>query len=272
MSNANFNRQFIMLDFRLLEDRDFLEFLGSSEFATYLVLRRNVWRSSQPHFMGLHTTRYLKERQLACSLEREQIASVTGIDADNISRHLSRLVKKDVIKRISTGRQNIYLLGEWVDVHADGTYKLEWFYLEGQYGIAKADLTHSVRSESAKTSEQTRRSASGQTRRSASDNNREENREKKTVNGGVKLLKQMPNLQQPTARQAYVVAHILEELGDQHSQRFYQLVASRVPEAELRRMLSEIKADGARQPERVFTYKVQQYAMEQARQRIGQAG
>ena len=65
--------------------------------------------------------------------------------------------------------------------------------------------------------------------------------------------------------------HPFEIYRDQHSERFYQLVASRVPEAELRRMLSEIKADGARQPERVFTYKVKKYAMERARKRIGQA-
>ena len=49
--NSSFNRQFILIDFRLLTNKKFLKFIGSSEFATYLVLRCNVWRSQEPHYM-----------------------------------------------------------------------------------------------------------------------------------------------------------------------------------------------------------------------------
>ena len=37
-------------------------------------------------------------------------------------------------------------------------------------------------------------------------------------------------------------------------------MADKIPEGAIRRMISEIKADGARHPARVFTYKVKQYA------------
>lgn len=120
--NSSFNRQFILTDFRLLDNRDFLRFIGSSEYATYLVLRRFVWRSSKPHYMGLHNL-YREKRLLASSLERDKISEVTGVEPDNISRHLSALDKRGVIRRIRTGRQNIYVLGEWIDVHANGSFR-----------------------------------------------------------------------------------------------------------------------------------------------------
>src|SRR4051812_31459831 len=173
--NQNFNRQFILIDFRLLEDKRFLKFLGSSEFATYLVLRRNVWRSVQPHYMGLHTL-YEQERKLVCSLTREKIAEVVGVALDNISRHLSMLEAKGVIRRVRTGRQNIYVLGEWVDVKGDSSYGVEWFYMEGVFGVSKSDLMASVRSDLTSTSDQSRRPAS--------DNNRKENTEENTVSNG----------------------------------------------------------------------------------------
>jgi DNA-binding transcriptional ArsR family regulator len=264
--NSNFNRQFIMLDFRLLRNREFLKLLGSSEFATYLVLRGHVWRSSQPHYMGLEQL-YGREKKLACSLTREKISDVTGIAPDNISRHLSALQDQGLIERQRTGRQSVFVLGEWIDVKGDGSYHLEWFYLEGQYGIAKDDLTESVRSDLTKTSDQIWPPASGQTRRKASDNNRKENRQEKTVaNGGIQRLQ---DLEQPQARTDYVAQTILKQLGDKHSLKFYQLIAAKVPEAEVRRALSEIKVDGARAPAKLFTYKMKRYALQQLKGRIG---
>ena len=47
---------------------------GSSEFATYLVLLRNIWRSAERHYMGLHDV-YLREHLLSCSLESQVINS-----------------------------------------------------------------------------------------------------------------------------------------------------------------------------------------------------
>ena len=265
--NSNFNRQFILLDFRLLRNREFLKLLGSSEFATYLVLRGHIWRSSQPHYMGLEQL-YEREKKLTCSLTREKISDVTGIAPDNISRHLSALQARGLIERLRTGRQSVFVLGEWLDAKGDGSYRLEWFYLEGLYGITKDDLTESVRSELTKASDQNRPSTSGQTRRRASDNNRKENRqEKKTVaNGGIQRL---PDLDQPQARTDYVAHVILKQLGDKHSLKFYQLVAAKVPEADVVRSLAEIKADGARAPAKLFTHKMKRYALQQMKGHIG---
>ena len=88
-----------------------------------------------------------------------------------------------MIRRVRTGRQNIYVLGEWIDVHHDSSYRLEWFYLEGRYGISKSDLTESIRSDLTPSSSQARLPPSDQTRRRASDNNRDGNIERKSVNG-----------------------------------------------------------------------------------------
>jgi hypothetical protein len=250
--NNNFNRQFILLDFRLLDDRDFLKFLSTNEFATYLVLRRNVWRSTAAHYMGLHSL-YENERKLVCSLTRDKIAAVTGIAAVNISRHLSALEKKSVIKRVPTGRQNIYVLGEWIDVNGDGSYRVEWFYMEGVYGVSKADLTLSVRPDLTPTSDQTRRPAS--------DNNREGNRQDNTVPNGA--IKRLQDLNQPEEKTEYMAEAILKQMGDKHSRRFYEMVAAKVPEPAIRQAMAEIKADGADNPARLFTYKMQRYALDQ---------
>lgn len=267
--NSNFNRQFIMTDFRLLENRDFLKFLQASEYATYLVLRKYVWRGTDPHYMGLNDL-YTRDRLLACSIERDKISEVTGVHLDNISRHLKSLETKGIIKVKRTGRQNIYILGEWVDVNGDSGYKgVEWFYLDGVYGIPKSDLTVSVRSETTKTSGQKRQLASGQTRRSASDNNIEENREEyKTIANGdksesqkTKQLIKLPRLDQPKEKTQYVVDFIMSKLNSPQSKKFYELVASRVPEDYIQRVLSEIKTDGATSPEKVFTFRMMTYAI-----------
>lgn len=249
--NSNFNRQFILTDFRLLTNRDFLRFIGSSEYATYLVLRRYVWRSSQPHYMGLHNL-YQRKRLLTSSIERDKISEVTGVEPDNISRHMTALVKKGVIRRIRTGRQNIYVLGEWIDVRGDGRFRdVEWFYLDGTFGIPKTDLTHSDRSELTP--------ASGQSRPVASDNNREGNTEENNVSNGD-MIRRLPDLDQPAEKIEYLAGEMVKQLGDQHSMRFYQLAAGKIPEHVIWQALAEVQKDGANDPPRAFTYKLGRYA------------
>lgn len=87
---------------------------------------------------------------------------------------------------------------------------------------------------------------------------------RKTVNGDEKkLLKFLKNLNQPKDKTEYIANYILSELGDDHSLNFYRLVAVKVPENIIRRTLSEIKVDGARSPAKVFTYRMQKYALKQ---------
>jgi len=53
----------------------------------------------------------------------------------------------------------------------------------------------------------------------------------------------------------------LDELGDQHSERFYRLVAAKIPEAVIREAISSIRVDGAEHPAKLFTFKMQRYAL-----------
>ena len=250
--SPHFNRQFWMLDFRLLTNRDFLRFIRSSEFATFLVLLRHVWRGQAEHYMGLRKL-YVEEKKLVCSLTRAKIAEYTNIAEDNISRHLTALEKRGIIQIGRTGRQNIFVLGEWIDVYGDGSYRgVEWFFIDGVFGVSKDDLT--------KASDQPRRSPSDQTRRLASDTNREGNKERTVGSNGD--LKALPDLDQPQGKAEFIAEEILRQLGDEHSLRFYKLVASKVPESEIRRALSEIRADGANDPARLFTYRMKRYAVD----------
>jgi phage replication O-like protein O len=87
-----------------------------------------------------------------------------------------------------------------------------------------------------------------------------------TVNGVVKggeqsSLHTLPDLGEPLEKTAYVVKLMLEALGDKRSAQFYQLVAAKIPEQVIRETLSEVRVDGARNPAKLFTYKIQRYAL-----------
>lgn len=90
-----------------------------------------------------------------------------------------------------------------------------------------------------------------------------------TVNGGQNFIKDLPNLDQSLERTEYVAQYILDQLGDDHSAKFYKLVAAKVPEPVIRKALAEIKADGARNPAKVFTHRMKLYALEQLKTHIG---
>ena len=83
-----------------------------------------------------------------------------------------------------------------------------------------------------------------------------------TVNVKNGQLKYLQNLDQPLEKTKYLAKFILDQLGDQHSWKFYLLVAAKVPEQIIRHALSEIRADGAREPAKVFTYRMNLYAQQ----------
>jgi len=94
-----------------------------------------------------------------------------------------------------------------------------------------------------------------------------------TVNGVVKggehsELQQLPDLREPPEKAAYVAQAILKALGDKQSAKFYELVAAKIPESVIRETLAAIKADGARHPARLFTYRMQRYALEQRKRGV----
>ena len=72
----------------------------------------------------------------------------------------------------------------------------------------------------------------------------------------------LPPLGQPEAQTRDIAARISQDLGaeDQHSQRFHLLVAGRVPEKIIHAHLADIRADGARNPGALFTYRMTKYA------------
>jgi hypothetical protein len=141
----------------------------------------------------------------------------------------------------------------------DGSKRLEWFYLEQKFGVSTSDLAQKAKSDL--------HPQTGQTWPKEPNVNREENREKNTVNGVVKggieksVVQQLPDLGEPPEKTEYVAQQILKELGDEQSQRFYHLVAAKILEGVIRETLSEVRVDGARDPARLFTYKIQRYAL-----------
>ena len=180
--NINLNRQFILLEFALIDDPRFLEFVSAAEFGTYLILRRFIWRGgeSKPHFLNLHNL-YETNKLLVCSISNEKIASLLHLnDLTRVSKHLTKLENYGVVKRIRTGRQNIYVLGEWYDYSEgkDGSKRLEWFYLEQKFGVSTSDLAQKAKSEL--------HPQTGQIWLKKPNINIEENREKNTVNEVVK--------------------------------------------------------------------------------------
>jgi hypothetical protein len=68
-------------------------------------------------------------------------------------------------------------------------------------------------------------------------------------------------LDQPKEKTAYITQYVLDELDDQQSRKFYALVAAKIPETVIREALSTIRVDGAKHPAKLFTYKMQRYAL-----------
>jgi len=128
LTTERFNRQFIMLDFEDLDDPEFMEFVRSSEFSTYLVMRRFIWRSDTPHRLGLHE--YYAQGSLACALSREKIAEKLGnITGRQVTRDINALVTRGMIQSVRTGRGNVFILGKWVFNEEDQVY-YEYFFLD----------------------------------------------------------------------------------------------------------------------------------------------
>ncbi len=97
---------------------------------------------------------------------------------------------------------------------------------------------------------------------------KEKQPKKNTVTNGVKskskdikLITKLPTLGQPKEKTRYVADYILGELKDNHSRRFYEIVAAKIPEDYIRQAISEIKTDGAESPQRVFTFRMMKYAI-----------
>ena len=130
-----YNAQFYRLDLRLLDDRAFVELMKSPEFAVYLQLVRYVWRSRQPHPIE-RVNRLRSEGLLVAAVEREVIATKVGVQPSYVSRLVKDLEAQGLLRRIRTGRQSVFVLGEWEDrsFNGDGSYIVEIFFLQQRFG------------------------------------------------------------------------------------------------------------------------------------------
>lgn len=259
--DANYNRQFIQIDFALLEDPGFLQFVTRAEFATYLILRRYVWRGGH-HRLGLDEM-YHRDHKLVSAIGVRTIANLLGLkERTRVSKHLTALEKEGVIKRHRTGRETIYILGEWFQPEG-WTVSREYFYLENVFGLLKDGRTSDV----SKNDTSDVPSATHQTWRKTTHSNIEENREINTVNGSPIL--NLPDLDQPAEKTEFILQEILAAMGDKHSEQFYRLVAAKVPESVICEALSEINHDGAESPPKVFTHRMNLYATDRLKRGIG---
>jgi hypothetical protein len=272
--DANFNSQFIQIDFRLLDNPDFLDFVGRAEFATYLILRRYIWRGGE-HRLGLHRL-YAEEQKLAASIGGPRIAQLLQLkDRTQVSVHLSALVEQGVIQRIRTGRESIFILGEWHKPPGWDVSK-EFYYLENRFGIAGSDIPAGATAQAGEAVDNSdlgknpKSDVGNPTRqnwRKNPNNNRERNIEMNNTVNGVKLL---PDLDVLAGEKEYLVGEMLTQLGDTHSKRFYELVAAKIPASHIIETLAQLRADGAESPAKLFTYRMHQYAVNRVRQGIGQ--
>src|SRR5919197_2101951 len=143
----NFNRQFILFDYKQLDDPVFLDFVGTAEFKTLLLLLRYIWRGSS-HRLGLDDL-YGKEKLLVAAVDRGFLAHKLGLlDETRVSKHLTKLEELKLVRRMRTGRETIFVLGEWLDISEenDGSAKKEWFYYERVFGKNRgSDPSHETR-------------------------------------------------------------------------------------------------------------------------------
>jgi hypothetical protein len=136
--NEHYNRQFLQIDFASLEAPEFFRFLQKAEFGAYLILRRYVWRSTTPHPLGLQGY-YWDKQLLVAAVENDLIARKMGIrDVTRVSKYHKSLEDFGVIQRLRTGRANIFILGEWIDISEgkDKSKRLEWFYFDRKFGAS----------------------------------------------------------------------------------------------------------------------------------------
>jgi hypothetical protein len=128
--------------------------------------------------MGLHD--YYAKGYLTCSLERERIAEQINLSLVSVSNDIAALQRRRVIKSLRTGRQNIFVLGRWVE--EEGSY-FEHFYLDRLYTRSKESLISDLPDTRSKESliSDDKPSQVSEVKRSLSNNrerNKEQNREK----------------------------------------------------------------------------------------------
>lgn len=231
--NAHFNSQFVMIDFELLDTPEFMRFVGSSTFSVYLLLRRYVWRSiDRPHSAGLHDL--YSSGHLSSSVAVATLAIKMGMSVRSIKEATARLEELGIVQSRATGREKIYLLGEWVDIseQKDRSVRKEWFYLERVFTARGAGICTSEGQETpgAPGSADQR---TPEVREGAPSNTQANRESSNALVGGAKEPEHVD----------YVVNEILKVCHDEHSRPYYTRLARRFSDEVIFRCLAEIRQD-----------------------------
>lgn len=130
------NSQYIRIDFKTLDLPDFGEFIKTTAFAVYLQLRRYIWRSQSRHPIPI-VNQLFASGNLCTGVEHSIIARKLGIkEVSHISRHVKTLLDMKVMKRVTTGRGNVYVLGTWENrsLNPDRKDIYEFYFLDQYFG------------------------------------------------------------------------------------------------------------------------------------------
>src|SRR6185295_217129 len=110
-------------------------------------------------------------------------ATMLGLrDKTRVSKHLSNLIELGVIERRLTGRDSIFILGEWYRPPGWDISK-EFYYLDNCFGVENSHPPKQGKSELAQNANSELHPAPTQNWLNKPNSNREENRETNTVNG-----------------------------------------------------------------------------------------
>lgn len=214
-----------------------------------------------PNYITNHST--LEERGFYLTLKRiagenskvyysaRELAKQCGISKDTVYRLIKSLLKRGWIKDagvilMKTKPRKTYSIVNLWDKNNEFYRSKKIVSNEGQSQITKEIVANE-----------------GQRLSQIKDTKENQYKEKlkNTVNGADSLIKKLPTLPIPQEQKEYIKDEILSQLNDAHSERFYRLVASKIPENIIREALSEIKVDGAKYPAKVFTYRMKRYAL-----------
>ncbi len=269
--NSNFNRQFVLIDLKLARTKEYLQFLGSV-VGTYMLLRSYIYRSSKPHPNGLHKL-YTAKKQLACYMEHDEIVKKTGFSRRTVISSVAKLVEMGAVKTISTGRGNIYLLGEYFLIkNKHGKIsKFEWFCIDQEFGVEPPDSNLDEAEENEPSGDftpdvqETAHQVSNRETFRSSDVQEVAHHNINIINKQINKksnnrIYKIPVLKQPQGKIEYLADELVEVLNNPKARKYYLLVASRIPEPIIRQHLAEVKADNPKNPVTLFTHRMQKYA------------
>ncbi len=197
-----------------------------------------------------------------CFPAQESLAKDLNCSIRNVQRFLSELKSAELIswKQMGLNRPNVYYILEikekTIDVDPDTT------------DLSCPDTTNSSGQDTTQMSYY--KETNTNTQNNVNVNGNEENGS--ATKGSTQAMQQpepdktdlrkLPDLDQPNEQTQFMAEEILSHLGDEQSKNFYYLVSAKVPEHEIRKYLSEIKNDGARNPAAAFTHRIKLYAEE----------